>query len=156
MDHAGAQLRQSCALVRRTHGAYGQFLEDRTNREIHANFRAWKEYTEAASNLFHANYRNYVREFPLSGTGLIDRRYEEEYRFKNTLRYVIFGPVDMVLDLNLSRRKVQPSMFDETNRLLELNTGFKTGFEGKYNVHRYKLGFSIDGQNQNYPTILFF
>ena len=136
--------------------ASGQFLEDRRNREITADFRAWKEYSEQSSNLFTANYRNYVREFPVSSNVPgeayeIDRRYEEEYRIGNELDYNVFGPIGMILGFNFTRRKVEPSLFNETNRLEEISTGVTAGFNGVVNDQQYILNFSAYGQNQNYP-----
>ena len=137
--------------------ASGQLLEDRRNREINADFRAWKQYSEQSSNLFLANFRNYVREFPVADTMsvrgyTIDRRYEEEYRIGNVLNYNIFGPVGMILDMNFSRRKVVPSLSNETHSVLEISTGVTAGFTADVNDHRFDLNFTSNGQNQNYPA----
>lgn len=130
--------------------ANGQFLHHRTHREITTNFRAWKEYSPASSNLFTADYRNYVREFPLSAD-ITDRRYEEEYRFGDNLKYNIFELFELNLNLNLARRRVEPTSFDATNRLDELSTGLSAGISGRLDEHLFSLAFTADGQNQSYP-----
>lgn len=136
--------------------ASGQLLEDRRNREINADFRAWRQYSAQSSNLFSAAYRNYVREFPVSTTltgqdYITDRRYEEEYRIGNVLKYNLYGPVGMILDMNFARRKVIPSLSGETHRVLEISTGVTAGFTADIDDHRFDLNFTSNGQNQNYP-----
>lgn len=131
--------------------AYGQFLEDRTNREINANFRAWKEYSKSASNLFSCRFRNYVREFPLVNSGTIDRRFEEEYRIGNLLEYKLLGQMGMTLDLSLAQRRVEPSSAS-SNNLTEISTGMAVGLKGDFPAHRAMMSFSSAGQNQSYPS----
>jgi len=130
--------------------ANGQFLHQRTHHEITANFSAWKEYSPASSNFFTADYRNYVREFPLSAE-VTDRRYEEEYRFGDILKYNIYEPFELILGMNLVRRRVEPTTFDATNRLDELSTGVSAGFSGRLNEHFVSFTFNADGQNKSYP-----
>lgn len=128
----------------------GQFMRGRTHRNIEVNFRAGKDYSHVSSNIFSAKYRNYIREFPVSNS-LTDRRRENEYRLSNTLKYNIFGPLAAKLDLKLGRRRVEPTSFDDTNRLEELSTGLDAGFEGEFGKHVFKFGFGSEGHNQTYP-----
>jgi len=135
-----------------TASANGQFLEDRTNREINTGYRAWREYSEQSSNLFNAEYRNYVREFPLSSGGQIDRRSEEEYRLRDELNYRVLAPLNLSLELQFSRRKVEPSSLSSSNRLNETATGIAAGLHNRAYGHNAEIIFSASGQNQDYPS----
>ncbi len=132
--------------------AYGQFLENRTNREINTGYRAWREYSEHTSNLFSADYRNYVREFPLTASSQIDRRTEEEFRVKDELSYRILEPLDFILDLQFARRKIEPSSSASSNNLHETSTGLAAGMSARLFGHSSSLTFSAAGQNQDYPS----
>jgi|GEM_PF-1689341 len=132
--------------------ASGQFLEDRTNREINTGYRAWREYSEHSSNLFSADYRNYVREFPLAASAQIDRRSEEEFRLQDKLSYRILQPLDLIVEMQFARRKIEPSSLSASNNLQETSTGLAAGTESKFWGHHTILTFSAAGQNQDYPS----
>lgn len=132
--------------------ANGQFMENRSNREISANFSAGKEYSEAASNYLSTQYRSYSREFPLTQTSAIDRRREESYGFSDNLNYRIAEPLMFSVGFNFAHRMVEPSRLDNSNRLRELSTGISAALTGRYLRHTAQLKFSSDGQNQHYPT----
>ena len=130
--------------------AGGQFLHQRTHRDISASFSASRRYSPESFNLFTADYNSYVREFPLS-SNVSDRRFEEEYRIGNTLLYSVYSSFDLELDLNFARRHVEPTTFGEINKLDELSTGLKAGIAGELGKHHLQFSFTADGQNQNYP-----
>ena len=130
--------------------AVGQFLTGRTNRELTASIRAYKIYSSKSSDVFTAGFRNYQREFP-SASGQIDRRTETEYRFGNLIKYHLSGPWSLKLDLNLSKRLVNPSTLGQTHNLKELSTRALTGIEADLGGNRLSLAFSAAGQDQTYP-----
>ena len=129
----------------------GQFMENRTHHEIEAGLTASKSYSEGADNIFSANYRNYLREFPTYNS-LADRRRENEYLLSDTLKYRIYDriPTDLKIDVSLSNRKVEPNISVTSNNLEELSTSFSSALEGTYNEHRFRFGFTSEGQNQTY------
>ncbi len=128
----------------------GQFIGSRTNHEIAADFRACREYTQGTSNRFSANYRNYRREFPVS-SGVNDRRTEEEVHIGDVLEYELISSLNLLLDLNLAQRKVEPTRVNKTNRLNEIATGMSADLRWESGGHRYALGFGSKSQNQRYP-----
>lgn len=130
--------------------AMGQFLTGRTNRELTADMRAFKTFSDKSSNLFSAGFRDYQREFPTL-SGFIDRRKETEYRLGNIIKYNIYEPVSLKMDIYFARRTVKPTKFDESNSLKEISTGIETGIETDWHDSRLSLMLSADGQDQSYP-----
>lgn len=147
---AGDSLEIGGFLTNISAGATGQFLRGRENRELTVDLRALREYSTETTNMFSAQYRSYMRQFPLS-TGVSNRRKEDELRLGNSLVYKLASPASLILDLSLARRKVEPTSLDETNRLSQISTGLTAGLNYKLGRHRLRLSFGSESQNQEYP-----